>query len=765
MMYDNDASRRYRKEAEAKVTEFLQRTIATDQERTEHELRIYQVELEMQNLELRETQHRLQQSLDHISCLYHQSPVGFVTIDKKGRILDLNESFAAMLGTPPQDAQRRFLAEFCTSDSAGILRQRLPALFNKPEDKIVNLSLKQATRTTLEVELQARKLPDGEHLACTMLDRTQRKKAEDALLEKTVELEKANVALEQMATVFIHAREGVVITDPEGTILDVNRAFCRITGYERGEVIGRNTRLLKSGEHGPGFYAAMWHSLIENGHWSGEIFNRKKDGSIVPVVLNLSAVRDSDGATRHYVALHTDISALKEHQKQLELLAHYDPLTGLPNRKLFDDRLQQAIAHCKRHGQYLAVAYVDLDGFKAINDNFGHAAGDHLLKTIAATMKKSLRASDTIARFGGDEFVVILDDLDDTLSSTPYIKRLLAAAAQPVDFQGQSLQVSSSIGVAFFSCSDTLAADQLLRRADQSMYRAKLSGKNRWHLYDAGLDRALSDHHEYLAEIDQGLKNQEFVLYYQPKVNMRTGEVVGVEALIRWQHPQRGLLLPSLFLSSIEHEPLGVILGEWVIDTALRQIDTWQQQGHPLPVSVNITSYHFQQPDFVTRLEKLLATHPEVAPSSLSFEILETAELSNMAEVADTIGICSKMGIDVALDDFGTGYSSLTYLRRLPAQTLKIDQSFIHDMADNSEDQALLQGIIALAAAFRRNVIAEGVETAVQGNMLLDLVCDLAQGTAIAAPMPAKDIPAWLANWQPMSSWYQRPPSSDSSKH
>ena len=764
-MFDNDRSYKYREEAEEKVREFIQRTAGNDQEHLAHELCIHQVELEMQNLELRETQQRLQESLDYISCLYHQSPVGYVTINNKGCILDLNESLATMIGVSIQHARRHFLAEFCTKDSAAALRHRLPALFNQPEGKMINLTFKKAGGINREVELQARTLPDNQHLACTIIDRTERKKAEDALLEKTEELEKTNVALEQLATVFTHAHEGVVITDPEGVILDVNQAFCRISGYTSKEIIGQNPRLLKSGIHSPEFYAVMWQSLIAKGHWSGEIANRRKDGSIFSVLLTISSVRDYGGEIRHFVALHTDISALKDHQQQLEKLAHYDPLTGLPNRKLFDDRLQQAMAHCHRNDQHLAVAYIDLDGFKSINDNFGHAAGDHLLKTIAATMKKSLRESDTIARFGGDEFVVILDELDCTKSSTPYIKRLLAAAAQPVDYQGQTLQVSTSIGVAFFTGTDTLAADQLLRRADQSMYRAKLSGKNCWHIYDAGQDRALRHHHEHLTEISQALKNGEFELYYQPKVNMRTGDVVGVEALIRWHHPQRGLLLPALFLPAIEHHPLGVSLGEWVIDTALGQVATWQHQGHILPVSVNITAHHFQQPDFVPRLEAILAAHPEVKTSSLSFEVLETTELSNMEEVAEIINRCAEKGIDVALDDFGTGYSSLTYLRRLPAQILKIDRSFIHDMADSAEDQALLQGIIALAAAFRRKIIAEGVETAVQGDMLLDLVCDLAQGTAIAEPMPAKEIPLWLTNWQPMSSWYQRPPADINSKN
>ncbi len=593
--------------------------------------------------------------------------------------------------------------------------------------------------------------------AIILLDITERTRAEEALQEKTRELERVNLELEQLATVFTHVREGVIITDPDGTIIDVNKAFCQISGYARDELIGQNPRLLKSGVHSPEFYSRMWQSLQSDGHWSGEIWNRHKNGKNLAVLLTISGVRDTTGATRHFVALHADISAQKEHQHQLEFIAHYDTLTGLPNRKLFDDRLHQAMVQSKRHQQPLAVVYIDLDGFKAINDNYGHDAGDHLLQAIGEQMKACLRESDTLARFGGDEFVAVLVDLADIHTSTPYIKRMLAAAAHPVAYQGHQLQVSSSIGVAFFTPADDSAADQLLRQADQAMYQAKMAGKNRYHIFDLTHDLALRDHNDNLAVIRRALKNNEFVLFYQPRVNMRSGEVVGMEALIRWQHPDRGFLAPKAFLPEVEKHPLDMAIGEWVLTQALNQIADWQALGFTLPISVNVTANHLQHIDFTARLQQLLAAHPNMIPGSLSLEVQLNCQPDKIPRLSTAIAACKNIGIDVTLDDFGSGCISLDYLHRLAARAIKIDRRFVHDTPNGGQEQTVLQGILALASAYQRQPIAAGVETIAQGEMLLDLLCELAQGYVIAEPMPATAIPGWLSNWKPDSSWYHRP--------
>ncbi|ENO76618.1 EAL domain-containing protein [Thauera sp. 63] len=555
------------------------------------------------------------------------------------------------------------------------------------------------------------------------------------------------------ATVFAHSREGIIVTDVQGRIIEVNEAFTRITGYTRDEVLGREASLLKSDRHGPEFHAALWQSLLEKGHWYGEVWNRRKGGELFAELLTVSAVRDARGEIRHFVGLFSDITLQKEHERQLEHIAHYDALTALPNRVLFADRLHQAMARARRGDQRLAVVYIDLDGFKTINDTQGHDAGDQLLMTLAGRMRKVMRDCDTLARLGGDEFVAVLGDLPDADSCRPLVRRLLATVAEPVEVGGHSLQVSGSIGVTLYPQREEVEPDQLLRQADQAMYQAKLAGKDRYHLFDTDHDHDLRSHHESLERIRHGLVRGEFVLYYQPKVNMHSGELIGVEALIRWQHPEQGLLSPDCFLPVIEHHPLGIQLGEWVIEAALGQVAAWQAEGLRVPVSVNIAANHLQRADFAERLYLLLSLHPGITPDMLQLEVLESSALADMNHVAETMATCTRMGVGFSLDDFGTGYSSLSYLKRLPAAELKIDRSFVRDMQHDADDLAILDGVLGLARAFRRRAVAEGVETEAHGELLLRLGCEYAQGYGIARPMPPESLPGWAASWRPPESW------------
>lgn len=559
------------------------------------------------------------------------------------------------------------------------------------------------------------------------------------------------------ASVFSHAREGIMITGTDGVIIDVNDSFTRISGYGHDEVLGLTPRLLNSGRHEQPFYAAMWNDLVSKGHWYGEVWNRRKNGEIFASMQTISTVNDSHGKARYFVSLFSDITALKEHEKQLEHIAHYDVLTTLPNRVLLADRMHQAMAQAHRREQRMAVAYLDLDGFKSINDHHGHEAGDQLLITVSERMKQTLRESDTLARLGGDEFIVVMLDLADFASSVPMINRLLAAAAQPVTINGNPLQVSASLGVTFYPQNEVVDADQLLRQADQAMYQAKLAGKNRYHIFDAEQDRSVRGHHESLEHIRRALIEHEFVLHYQPKVNMRSGTLIGAEALIRWQHPEHGMLPPGSFLPVIEDHRLTVDIGEWVIDNALGQMERWHAVGLTIPVSVNVSAHHLQQPDFVDRLRQLLSAHPSIPHGRLEIEVLETSALEDLARISAIIEECQTIGVSFSLDDFGTGYSSLTYLKNLSVTQLKIDQSFVQDMLDDPDDLSILGGVLSLATAFRRQVIAEGVETVAHGTMLLQLGCELAQGYGIARPMPAADFPAWAASWKPDAAWSDQP--------
>ncbi|HLY41638.1 MAG TPA: EAL domain-containing protein [Terracidiphilus sp.] len=555
------------------------------------------------------------------------------------------------------------------------------------------------------------------------------------------------------ASVFAHAAEGIMITDAAGTILEVNDAFTRITGYARDEIVGKNPRILNSGRQSREFYENLWNQLRLKGHWSGEIWNRAKDGHIYAEMLTISAVKDSGGKTQQYVAMFSDITSIKEQKQQLEQVARHDLLTGLPNRVLLADRLRVAMAQAHRHGKPVAIACLDLDNFRTLNDQHGHAVGDKLLTALARRMRAALHEDDTLARLGGDEFVAVMPELDAVDDSMAIVNALQNAVSDPVQVDDLVFQLSASIGVTFFPQSEDVDADQLLRQADQSMYQAKLEGKSRFHLFDPSGDRNLRGHHEDIERIRNALKAEEFVLYFQPKVNMRTGEFLGAEGLIRWQHPLSGLLPPGQFLPVIEGHALSIDIGEWVIDKALQHIEGWLAEGFDVPVSVNVPPLQLQQPGFVDRVRELLAAHPGVPGSRLELEVLESSALEDLSLVSKVIHDCRELGVSFAMDDFGTGYSSLSYLKRLPVDVLKIDQAFVHDMLDDPDDLMILEGVLALSRSFHRDAIAEGVETVEHGLMLLRMGCEKAQGYGIARPMPAGELAGWAAKWRPYPEW------------
>lgn len=692
---------------------------------------------------------KMQESEWRMRAIIENEPECIKIIDEHGILIEMNPAGLAMIeadsldqvsGHPVLDV----IAPEFRSDYSNLLDKVMAGERVQMEYEVLGLHGGRRLLETHAVPM----MDNGKkiHLAITR-DISERKKAE----------EKLHLA----ASVFIHAREAIIITSSDGMIIDVNDAFSRITGYNREEVLGRNPRILSSHRQGKKFYAAMWRDLIDQGHWYGEIWNRRKNGEIYAEILTISSILDPEGKIQYYVALFSDITEFKEHERHLEHIAHYDALTSLPNRTLLADRMKNAIAQAFRREQPLAVVYLDLDGFKNVNDTYGHEVGDQLLISLSVRMGHALRQGDTLARLGGDEFVAVLIDLENTEASIPLINRLLSAASDPVSIGELTLKISASLGVTFYPQSEEVDADQLLRQADNAMYQAKLSGKNCYHIFDTEQDRSIRGQHESVERIRLALQMEEFLLYYQPKVNMRTGKVIGAEALIRWQHPQEGLLAPAVFLPIIENHPLAIELGEWVINTALRQLEIWHGEGLDISVSVNIGARQLQKENFVRRLRDFLGKYPRIKPSYLELEILETSALEDINRASQVIEECRALGVTFALDDFGTGYSSLTYLRRLPISLLKIDQSFIRDMLIDPDDLAILEGVIGLAGAFRREVIAEGVETIEHGEILLQLGCEFAQGYGIARPMPAHELPKWVKAWSPDPVWAKVP----SSKH
>lgn len=467
--------------------------------------------------------------------------------------------------------------------------------------------------------------------------------------------------------------------------------------------------------------------------------------------------RDAAGKPVRMVGVDIDVTQQREQEVLLEQLAHFDSLTGLPNRVLLADRLQHALAQAERTGSLLGVAYLDLDGFKPVNDRYGHDAGDRLLVEIANRLKDALRAVDSVARLGGDEFVLLLADLESVQACEQALNRVMASVAAPYSIGGERVMVTASIGTTLYP-TDRSDADTLLRHADQAMYAAKQAGRNRVQIFDSAQEQASRDRHHQLARLRHALAAREFTLYMQPKVQMHEGRIVGVEALARWNHPEEGLLPPAKFLHLVEGSDLEIPFGEWVVEAALVQLDAWRAIGLRMPVSINISARHLQSGSFAEILTRQLAGHPLVSAGMLEIEITESAALTDLDAVIEVVSSLRRIGVMVALDDFGTGYSSLTYLRRLPVDTLKIDRSFVHGMMRDRGDLAIVQGVVGLAQSFGRSVVAEGVETPEQGAMLLRLGCTLAQGYGIAAPMPAPALAAWALQWQPPALWQESTP-------
>lgn len=539
-----------------------------------------------------------------------------------------------------------------------------------------------------------------------------------------------------------------MVTDVAGLIVDVNPGFCKITGHVRDEVIGLTPSILRSGRHDDEFYSAMWREISSKGYWQGEILNRRKSGDVYPELLSISRIDDASGIPTHYVAIFTDITEIKDASARLEHLAYHDALTQLPNRLLFSDRLAVAMAQVRRSGGLLGVAYLDLDGFKPVNDIHGHACGDRVLIETSGRLQQAVRGGDTVARFGGDEFVLLLNKLSSQAECENILGRLLRDLAEPLTLDGREVRVTASVGVTLFP-DDDADADTLLRHADHALYLAKEGGRNRCHVFDAAHDQEMRSRLDRRRRVEAALANNELRLHYQPKVDMRLGRVIGAEALIRWLHPENGLLAPASFLQFVENTSVEIALGEWVIDEAVRQCCAWRAAGLELPVSVNVSAFHLMQDNFAARLKEILANSPEFPPGYLEVEILETAAFSDIGQTISLMDECRALGVGFALDDFGTGYSSLTYFKRLPVGMLKIDQSFVRDMLGDDDDLAIVEGVIGIARAFRRDVIAEGVETASHGARLLQLGCCFAQGYGIARPMPADAVPDWVAAWQP----------------
>lgn len=657
-----------------------------------------------------------------------------LVLDEDGRYLEVIAKDAVQLRGSGEELVGKTLDEV------------LPAAQAKSFHKFIRRTLASDSPERLEYSIQT---ADGLKVFETRAQRLklgQSYKPAVVCLSRDIS-ERANAEQERrIASIAFESQQGMIITDAHNRILRVNQAFSLISGYSANEAIGQTTRLLASGRHSRSFYLAMWRSLEQTGAWQGEVWNRRKSGEIYPEWLSISSVLDAQGKVSHYVAAFTDITERKEAEERIHHLAFYDPLTGLPNRRLLLDRLQQALSATTRSRHYGALMFIDLDNFKNINDLHGHQAGDQLLCMAAERLSNEARGVDTIARLGGDEFVVMLEDLDvkaeyAAAQAEQAGEKILSALGQHYQLGSQVLHSSASIGVVLFNSSDG-NVEELMKRADMSMYEAKQAGKNALRFFDPRMQQAVQERLRLEDEIRRGLQAGEFVLHFQPQVERRLG-LIGAEALVRWQHPQRGLLSPIHFIGPAERAGLIEALDFVVLTQACEQLAAWalQPRWASLTLAVNLSASLLYQADFVRRLLDLLE-RTGADPRLLKLELTESLLLDDMEEAVIRMNTLKQRGIRFSIDDFGTGYSSMAYLQRLPLDQLKIDQSFVRQLADNSSSQTIVRATCALAAGLNLEVIAEGVETDAQRSLLMANGCEMFQGYLFSRPVPLAEFEA-----------------------
>jgi diguanylate cyclase (GGDEF)-like protein/PAS domain S-box-containing protein len=545
------------------------------------------------------------------------------------------------------------------------------------------------------------------------------------------------------ASVYENSIEGIVITDAEGKILRVNPAFTRVTGYQSHEVIGKTPKLLNSGRHDQAFYQDMWSSLTETGSWRGEIWNRRRNGELYPQWLGISAVRDADGRVNHYIGVFNDITDKKLSEKRIQRLAYYDPLTELPNRRLFQDRLQQALMNSQRTDSEVALLYLDLDRFKLVNDSFGHTTGDELLKEAARRLRSCVRASDTVARLGGDEFTIILAGL----SADRHVPEQVAVLAQniidtlsePYQFDGQDVTVSASVGIAVHP-QDGDDGETLTLNADTAMYHAKAAGRKNHQFYTQEMNARARERLQIENQLRRALDKGELEIHYQPQVDLASGRVAGLEALLRWRPDGRQLISPVEFIPLAEETGLIVPIGAWVCKQACRQLAAWSADGlGQFRVAVNISPEQFRQPGLADMVHDALVDSG-IPPGRLELEITESSLMGDERHIMETLGVLKELGVTVALDDFGTGYSSLSYLKRFSLDALKIDRSFVHGIPSDAETTSITEAIIVMARKLNLRVVSEGVENAEQLSFLRQHDCDEVQGFLLGRPMPVREF-------------------------
>ncbi len=678
------------------------------------------------------SQIELHDSEERNRLILDESMDAVISADQEGRVIAWNKEAVRMFGYSADQAIGQFLSELIVpTQHREAHNQGMQRFVNTGKASIIGRRVEitgmraDGSEFPIELAIAATKAKAGYIFNAFVRDITERKRNEEVL---------------RIAAATFETQEAILITDPESTILRVNQAFQEITGYSAEEAVGQNPRMLQSGRHNRAFYQAMWAELTETGKWSGEIWDKRKNGDIYPKDLTITAIYDDHHQVTNYVALFTDISQRKESEHKIHQLAFYDPLTQLANRRLLLDRLQQAMSASLRSDHHGAVLFLDLDHFKTINDTQGHAVGDLLLIEVATRLQACVREGDSVARLGGDEFVVLLEELsmqtdEAAMHAEMVAEKIRDHLSQPYQLKDYACNTSPSIGISLFR-GQLESVEDLLMHADVAMYQAKSAGRNAIRFFDPKMQMALDTRAEMEADMRRAIEGLQFQLYYQVQVDSRS-HATGAEVLLRWQHPERGFVFPDQFIPLAEETGLIVPIGLWVLKTACAQLKLWQQSAltRDLTLAVNVSAKQFRQADFVAQVQRALLESGAKA-SQLKLELTESTVLDNVDDTIAKMREIKMLGVDFSMDDFGTGYSSLQYLKRLPLDQIKIDKSFVNDIASDPNDAAIVQTIIAMTQAMGLNVIAEGVETCAQRDFLDEHGCHAFQGYLFSKPVP-----------------------------
>lgn len=697
-----------------------------------HELQVHQIELEMQNEVLRQSQVALEESRDRFVDLYDFAPIGYLTLTSNALITEINLTGATMLGVERKKLIRRRFAHFVAAEDQDRWYRNFLRVALHGDNQACEVTLQRDDGSRLPSQLTCVRLAkQGEEpvVRVALSDISQRKQAEEEL---------------RVAAIAFESQQGVMVTDPNGVIMRVNHAFTTLTGYSKEDALGKTPALLSSGRHDSSFYQNMWKTLMQKRYWQGQIWNRRKNGKIYAEWLTISAVSTPDGPVTHYVGTFSDISQNQEAEAEIHRLAYYDPLTYLPNRRLLQDRLGQALAATARNGHCGAILFLDLDNFKTLNDTRGHDIGDLLLIEVARRLLTCVRAGDTVARLGGDEFVILLEDLSGELETAvtqtmTVGEKVLELIAEPYHLKDYEYHCTTSLGTSLFH-DNNASVEELLKHADLAMYQSKNAGRNTLHFFDPAMQAALNERILMETDLRNALKHQQFQLYYQAQMDS-AGGIIGAEALLRWVHPERGLIAPGKFIPLAEETGLILPIGLWVLETACAQLKVWESQPYAreLRVAVNVSARQFQRPDFVDQVQQVLA-RSGADPTRLKIELTESLVLDNAPDTLEKMHTLKSLGIGFSLDDFGTGFSSLAYLTRLPLDQLKIDRSFVFNLPDKHSDAVIAKTIITMGNNLGLQVIAEGVETQAQRAFLDEHGCHAFQGYLFSKPLPLEEF-------------------------